>query len=263
MIYVTGDLFRLNPHTLDYGFQDQNIAFLYNLLKQTLFLTTDPDHIICRTSKDLSSIQSFKFQPSIEEWVNMVSSDKMLDDITPTLENLFPLASVIIGFELPKVVCSFCDLKEIPYLDFSIHPVRYCPDLFWAVKTNNSSFKNIVERFEITDSVFRSYASCIQARYSITSDFCISTPPPVRIFFAQTSIDRALCRNGRLFTTADFEENLAAWSKDAQEIWIKPHPLEPRENELTAFFSRLGRVKLLHNNPYEIFSPSLILIASP
>lgn len=73
--------------------------------------------------------------PSYTHWA--MGYDTLKQDQARKLTDLLPNGcSLIIGFEMSPGICKFLEETETAYINLSYHPVRFCEDLFFLVRTS-------------------------------------------------------------------------------------------------------------------------------
>lgn len=192
-IIITGDTRRpLSP-------QKTNILKLAWLVERGLEL----EH---RTVPQTLEDQIYKCE-SPEQWAEEYSFDPSHYHITKMdLED-----ALVIGFELPDSVKKFFCRHDVSYLDYRMSPIRYLPDLQFALQTN------WIPRGTTDLYVAHLEAETIKNRYwknRTKSQFS----QPVTVLLGQCPYDASLIHEGK-FLKLDYR------SEPDELIVFKPHPL--------------------------------------
>ena len=211
-IIFTGDSFRT---TVGEPNQITNVAWLEEILGEFLRETTG-----------LPSINRLPIvTPSMSEFISLQGGEASLDGwarvfwARPTDALVSAISNgcadaVVVGFELPPILISALELSNVPWIDVSISPLRFLPD--WALHVRTSKhfdLKSTVDAI-VTPNDISEAVSHVSRWYGTAA-----INMPARVFFAQTSYDRSLIKNGRFCGIEDLSEI-------AMPDFVKLHPSE-------------------------------------
>ena len=190
---------------------------------------------------------------TFDSWVsiyNKPASTEVISKIYDTFSN-----SIVIGFELPDYLRKILDLLDYPYIDFTIHPIRFMQDLLFGVRTNIKDLAENLQPWVVAESDIS-----IEAGLRMAS---LTRLPPIQeygcingaaLFCAQTVDDKVLIRDHRMMQAKDFLEDFMKISRFHDRVLVKPHPFSednPIISALTQLFSNTVKVR---NNFYHLLA---------
>lgn len=241
-IVVTGDIFRVSQGNNGPGVQRCNIEWLYQLIRPSLEmlanLPVQPLYYIGGPSCLATRLYKAKgLELSFESWVSLYESQPSHRDLAIFDEQLGD--ALIIGYELPEFTRKALDSLDIPYLDFTIHPVRFMDDLIFGVRSNVGGLAEALQEWVVREDEIRVHAGLARATL-------VRLPPvpqckgveDAALFCGQTTDDKVLIRNGRLLQAEDFMPQLAEICSRHERVFVKPHPLA-RSNPVILTLTRL------------------------
>ncbi|MFH5925787.1 hypothetical protein [Roseomonas xinghualingensis] len=157
--------------------------------------------------------------------------------------------SIVIGFELPEAMKRIFSLLGIPFIDFSIHPVRFLQDIFFAVQTNDAAVFEAMLPDHAEPGAFYGPAGLLAATaLKFRPDL---RPSAETLVVGQTRIDRALVRGGRIVDLSDFAPALRKVVGDGG-VTFKPHPYAHSDFGLLATGISLRAMNITHENVYAL-----------
>lgn len=227
-ILFTGDVLRPDK-TGNASCQTVNIHWLFNLFQWQIeqasgmkpeFMSWGPAPIKFN-SKIFYELNGLR--PSEENWSIIFCSD-----------NLHPLAeeyylsfvedALLVSFELPNCLIKLLQRNGIPYIDFTIHPVRFLDDIFLAVRTNIKDCSKFLEEHSCQEDIFYVEASVHAA--SLNRMGSPKIPNNCALLVGQTSVDKSLLQNGSIRSLLDYKEELSLLSEKYEKLLFKPHPVQ-------------------------------------
>lgn len=221
-IVVAGDILRHES-------QNVNIRWLHHLVQPALDMLTDlPVQVLLhqRVAGNLA-VEIYRLggrEMCLRNWVGLyerVPSAEELACILRTFED-----ALVVGYELPEFLRGGLASLGIPYVDFTIHPVRFLDDVAFGVRSNVGDLGASLRAWVLTDEEVRIGAALAMSSLS-------RMPPPPEcaradnwaVFACQTGDDKVLIRDGGLMQPSDFLEAFAAMSARHKRILVKPHPM--------------------------------------
>jgi hypothetical protein len=110
----------------------------------------------------------------------------------------------------------------IPFIDFNVHPIRFLPDVFFAVQTNSAAIFDAMKPFHLPSDTYYTWADLLAAT-------AVKLPPPevpagAVLLIGQTNVDRSLIVNGELRNLASYSEQLPQVVGRSGAVLFKPHP---------------------------------------
>lgn len=221
-IVVAGDILRHES-------QNVNIRWLHHLVSPALGMLTDlPVQVLLHqhTAGNLA-IEIYRLggrDMCLRNWV-------ALYERAPSAEELACIAltfedALVVSFELPEFLrCGLASLG-IPFIDFTIHPVRFLDDVAFGVRSNVTDLGSCLRAWVLIDEEIR-----ISAGLALSTLARMAPPPGCvkaddwAVFACQTADDKVLIKDGKLMQASDFLESFAAMSARHKRILVKPHPI--------------------------------------
>jgi len=257
-IIVTGDVLRVGH--AGQGTQNVNIRWLQHLLAPALRMLTDtPLEMLLHESAAGNLAHDFyrrnELQMCVRNWVELYArppSPEDLEKISAAFQG-----ALVLAFELPEIIRAGLAKAGIPYVDFTIHPLRFLDDVPFGVRSNIPGVQQALQEWVLTAQ-----------EISIGAGLAMSTltrlPPPAgceqadgwALFACQTLDDKVLIRDGRLMQAADFLDAFAAMAARHPRILVKPHPA-------AAGGAPTKLLKRLFRNVCEVDANFYLLLAQP
>lgn len=258
-IIITGDFLRVdrNGRFCQYG----NIKWLRNLLSPLLSILTQKEIIyeVYGDSTGTGDNIAEKFYaargdiPTLDAWVKTYNADCNIRQLA-LLYSYFS-NSLVIAFEMPDIVARGLTTLGIPFIDLTIHPVRFMRELPFGVRSNIENVQQDFLCWKIPEENIFIEAGAAQA--------ALSRLPRIRdcqegdnigLFACQTSADRVLIQRDQLLSVEDFIKEFTAIANSHKILLIKPHPYEVN-SDIASFFTQLfPNTKIIKDNFYHIIS---------
>lgn len=241
-IVVTGDIFRVSQNNNGPGVQKVNIEWLYQLIRPSLEMLSNLSiqPLYYTGSQNCLATRIYKakgLDPLFESWVSLYESQPSARDLAIFDEQLG--GALVIGFELPEFTRQALDTLDIPYVDFTIHPVRFMDDLIFGVRSNIGGLAEALQEWVVTEEEVRIHAGL--ARATLVRLPAVPQCKGVKdaaLFCGQTTDDKVLIRNGRMMQAEDFLPQLAEMCNRHERVFVKPHPFSP-DNPVILTLTRL------------------------
>jgi len=261
-IVVTGDIFRTSQNNNGKGAQRVNIEWLYQLIRPSLeMLANLPVQPLYYTgSQSCLATRLYKAKGldlSFEGWVSLYETQPSPRDLAIFDEHLRD--ALVIGFELPEFTRQALDTLDIPYLDFTIHPVRFMDDLIFGVRSNVGGLAEALQEWVVREDEIRVYAGLARATL-------VRLPPVPQcngvenaaLFCGQTTDDRVLIRNGRLLQAEDVLPQLAEMCSRHEHVFVKPHPFSPNNPVILTLTRLFPNTEVVDANFYHLLARDAI-----
>ncbi|SHI90073.1 hypothetical protein SAMN02745194_01316 [Roseomonas rosea] len=183
-------------------------------------------------------------------WARLFDAGFAPEGVVAALEQAFG-GAVVIGFELAESMKRILSLLGIPFLDFSVHPVRFLDDVFFAVQTNDAAVFEVMLPDHAEESAFLGPAGLLAAS-------ALKFRPNLRIrgeslLVGQTRIDRSLVRGGRVVDLSDFGPELRAAVGEGGVVF-KPHPYANSDFGALSAGLSLRRMQVSRENIYALMA---------
>lgn len=259
-IVVAGDVLRPQDEAFRPA-QAGNILWLHRLLRRPLAAATglpvEPLAWLEQGGFDTPGLYAAAgVAPDITGWVALFDAEALPRAAAERLAAPFADAAVVVGFELAEVQKRLLTHLGVPFVDLNIHPVRFGPDVFFAVQTNHAGIAAELAPFHAEDHVFEPWADLLAA-------MAVKTPihPPVTegvLLVGQTRVDRALIRQGRLLDLSAFAPALHRALGPEGRVLFKPHPYNADGFGLHAAGVPLHRLREVQDNAYLLMAQDRI-----
>jgi hypothetical protein len=192
----------------------------------------------------------------IEGWISLFDAPEIARDAARLFARGVEGAAVVIGFELAEIQKRLLTRLGIPWVDLNIHPVRFGPDLLFAVQTNHGGVAEALAAHHAEDHVFEAWADLLAAT-------AVKVPlhPPVTepvLVVGQTRVDRALIERGRLLDLSCFLEAFHQAIGREGRVLFKPHPYNADGFGLHDLCLPLRRIREVTDNAYLLMAQDAI-----
>jgi hypothetical protein len=226
-IVVTGDILRVSAS--GDGSQNVNIRWLHHLVGQALGMLTELPlqpllHQRIAGNLAYELYRSNGLEMWQRNWVDLYERRPSTDDLA-CIGQAFE-SSLVLSFELPEILRNGLAILGIPYIDLTIHPVRFLDDVPFGIRSNIADLGSSMHAWVLTEDDIRIGAGLAMATL-------VRMPPPPEcsqaedwaLFACQTEDDKVLIRDSRLMQASDFLESFAAMAARHKRILVKPHPV--------------------------------------
>lgn len=254
-IVMTGDLLRVDSHGL--GTQCRNLSWFENLFSWQVAQVADKCSLSTLYPNDKARFSTevfynfFDIQPVETGWFEIYAAEpiptKALDYIAGTFRD-----NLVIGYELPDIFLRAFDQLGIFYVDFTIHPVRYLDDIFFAVRSNNTKVRDALKTFAADEYTFWVYAGIRKATMAQMEP--LELEPNSCLFVGQTEVDRSLIRQGELLTCANYASEIVDIGRRHKKIYVKPHPYAKDKQAISEYLDNACDVELIDENIYRLLA---------
>lgn len=226
-VVITGDILRINEAGREC--QNINIRWLHHLVRPALtMLTALPVQMLLHERIDgnlaREVYRAHGLELRLRNWVYLYEQTPAgpdLDRIGRAFED-----ALVLAFELPEFIRSGLAALGIPYVDLTIHPIRFLDDLAFGVRSNVPGVLPAMRRWVLTEHEIQIGAGLAQAT--------LARLPPVAecadahgwgLFACQTRDDKVLIRDGTLMQATDFVDAFVAMAARHERILVKAHPV--------------------------------------
>ena len=155
-------------------------------------------------------------QTSVEQWLpGWQRSMARRDSVLGTMD----LAeTAVIGFELPETEKRDLDVRQIPWMDLTIHPIRFLDDLCFHIET---SFPFDTSTIGVTRGQLELSVQSLRLRYGVSE---AGDHPRTLAIFGQTPIDRSIYFDGEFRRLTDYLPDLDRLACQHERVIYRPHP---------------------------------------
>jgi hypothetical protein len=158
---------------------------------------------------------------------------------------------LVIGFELsPNQIRALCS-EGIPFLDVSIDPIRFGPDIFFRMRTNDDALLQMLDAHEIGLETLRPYASLLRSKVGRSLRQPDAHAPAI-LFAGQTDVDASLISGARLARAACYTAELRQALAQGQQLLLKPHPGGQAHQDILGLGAAFPAARLINDNIYAL-----------
>lgn len=257
-IIVSGDLLRVKKvNNLPVNFHEKRINKYFDFLKYQLEEASNlPVYKWNTDNTDFSPEYIYKKcgleygEP--ENWLKIYDLKEIPDEVISYYFQYMQDA-LIIYIEMSLLSKTLHKILNLPYIDLTVHPVRFLDDHMFGMATNCEYIFHRIKKYQIEESQFYLHANMIKS----IVDF---NPLPIArnsaLIAGQTNVDKALYSNGKCLSIMDFEGKIAELGKIYDVLYYKAHPFNSDLKTIYKFLSRFEFVKLCPSdwNIYKILS---------
>ncbi len=256
-VLFTGDVLRIdeNPNFKLINTQLINIEWIFALFSQKIKnnFGIEPNIISGNEYGDtFSRIELYKelsLLMNVDSWAKIFEGNYGTKVIEKYLIKFFHDA-FIVGFELPPYMINFFIKYDLPYIDMTIHPIRYLPDYILGVRSNIEIIRNKLESTAFNENLFVEFADISKAL--TTRKYRNNLPEPSSaLFLGQTTVDASLIYNGKMTGLREIRETLLNLSLKYENVYFKAHPHSKIVPTLKKLVDSISNVSWYEVNIYD------------
>jgi hypothetical protein len=190
---------------------------------------------------------SHPLPPDRSSWMRLFSDPALLSTVSDMLAGLRS-CDLVLGWELSPNIMSALLAHGIRFVDASIDAIRFCPDLFLRLRTNDEVLAARLAALEVAQTNLRAVARQ-------RADAVPPAPPrPDSVLFAgQMDIDSSLVVDARVARAAGSVARIEA-ACAGRDLWLKPHPHCPLHTDIRALHSALPSSRIADDNVYALLA---------
>ena len=259
-IIITGDFLR-QPDTDLHNCRVINNINIFSILFKDIFKEiTDLPVEICFDSlnklrEDIYIGHNFSVPLKYDYWQKIFYNNEIKPEIQNKILKYFK-NSLIIGIEIPEILCNYFDSLNIPYIDFIIHPIRYMDDLALGLRTNNLNIYKKLIKYQINIDYFKLQATYLKIAYN-SRRTTNTIHPNSCVIFGQTHEDISILKPDKTFANIlDYKDRITEFANKYDHIYLKPHPYNSNYADVIEFLNSFkNKFSILNNaNPYDLYS---------
>lgn len=259
-IVVTGDFLRLNAN--GDASQNVNIKWLYHLIRPSLQMVGSPPVELLGFSGNDNCFATHFYAingvpRTLDSWVKLFNGTVTTRTLAAIHDRFHD--SLVISFELPEIIRSALDRLDIPYVDLTVHPARFLDDLLFGVRSNISGIGEVLAEFVVFEEEIRLAAGLAMATLAKLPQIPqVTGLNDVALFAGQTTDDKVLIKDGKLYEASDFLEKFQNLCRSHSKVLVKPHPYA-KENAIIIALTRLfHNTELIQTNFYHLLAQEQI-----
>lgn len=255
-ILISSDLLRpiIVNNNIEY-FHFKRLDKYYNFLKYQLSSATNL--LVEKFSFDNTDFSMFTFYElcglkleGVDDWYKIYDLENIPQSAVDYYEKYIK-NSLVIYHEPSKIIKKIHNILDIPYIEQTIHPIRYMDDNFWGFSTNCGEIFNQIRKYQIDEELFYIYANSIKA-------FAGQDPLDIEenslLLAGQTNSDKALFDGSKMLSIFDYEDEIIELSKKYEKIYYKPHPYNFDLEKTEEFLSQFASIEIVDENIYKLLS---------
>ena len=235
-IVFTGDFLRpvddgtgRNPNDLRNfrSSQTDNIFWFYHLFQRKLAEATGLPTGIRTWGHGIDTTLIYDLlgaERSALGWAQAFATHDLPRDFIALIESIFA-RSLVVSFELTESVKTTLSHLGIPFVDFSMHPIRFMPDVFFAVQTNHPRIFEALKPHHMMGADYYDWADVLLANAVKMKK--PKVPENATLLIGQTNVDRSLIFDGKLRNLSSYRDELAQILDPEKPVLYKPHPYNP------------------------------------
>ncbi|MBK0399007.1 hypothetical protein H0I76_07385 [Limibaculum sp. M0105] len=263
----TGDVLRVEDHRQNRFENPQtiNVTWLRRLLApafENALSVPSVDVSLTETSHPVTRLDIYQMHGipfSTAGWASVYRS-RLCERAEQALIDVFD-RGVVVSFELPPYLKDIFDRNCIPYIDFTIYPLRFLQDCVLGARTNVAALRQSMEEHAVPEDVFQTEARLLSARASRRMQGSAAIPPGSAVFLGQTEFDASLVSNGIHAGQIDVELALREMVEDFGTVFYKRHPHSKPNSKLDSFLDGEPRINVLERNIYDLLGSGFVSVA--
>ncbi|AUH02163.1 hypothetical protein CWC46_21640 [Prodigiosinella confusarubida] len=216
------------------GAQDVNIERLFRLFSPVF------KEVNVTASMYISEVNK---KVSISDWLE-VWRESIDKNRVSEIANLDLSNTAIIGFEISDADINYFSENKIPWVNFSIHPIRFLDDLYFDVTT---SFDYDLSNHAASTGLIDFCVNKIKSSINSTS---IKKEKTLAIF-GQTPIDKSIYFDGEFKKLTSYLDKIDALARDYPRVIYRPHPNLTDESVDKIIIERYGAEIVPEKNFYK------------
>jgi hypothetical protein len=253
-IAVAHDFFRSPALDPVLGSADRAGRFLSALVSAPL---QSLGHTLIRASEVrdgrtdvLSNILAAQGWPAARAtWARIFSVPDAQGALTPLLA---PLAGfdLVLGWELPPNMLRLLHAQGTRVLDIGIDPVRFAPDLFLRLRTNDAAMAQRLVAEATPDADLAALAAQMRA----TRPPDARPRPPAVLFATQTEIDASLVVDAAIARIRPHLARIGALVGFGERLLLRPHPFGAPHTDLHTLHAAFPDARVSDESTYDLLA---------
>ena len=189
-------------------------------------------------------------------WAALLSDRYYLAAIARVCEPLRHF-DLVVGYELTPNQMRFMSAAQTPFVDISIDPVRFSPDLFLRIRTNDTAALRVLEAHVLPEPALAGHIEQLRhrTRQELPED-CLKEP--VLLFAGQTDVDASLVAQGKLASIDPFLETIGELLRPGWQLLLKPHPYGRKHESIWKLRSAFPGARVVNDNIYALLNQTLV-----
>lgn len=252
-IIISADLTRVTEKLQP--FHDARIEKYFQLLNWQLSTATNlPVERLKSNSEGWNTEKFYSFfgkkLTSNYDWVSVYDVKNIPEEAIKFYQR-FVNNSLVIYIEASQTIKRIHDALGVPYIDITVHPIRYLDDHLFGMASNDEKIRRIFsqEKEDPRRFAFEAGMICAQAAQSP-----LKIQPNSLLVIGQTELDKSLIRGRKLVKFSDFQNKIKDLASRYDHVYFKPHPYRKNNNDLINALERITEVIQTNENIYKLLS---------
>jgi hypothetical protein len=216
------------------------------------------EQIECEVVWHENGVNSYEYynvlgiQPDLAGWaavLNETCDNKELDNIT----NRDFSNKLVIGCELPEVLCQSFNRNNIIYLDTVASPIRFSEDIINCWRSNHPQIQLQISEFKYDQSLHYYYANMIRAKFIWANTQTM--PNNTALILGQVSDDKSLVdrHSGKFVSLGSYENKITKILNQYPHVLFKAHPYSKQDPFLQKLIeSKMFNITCTDTNYYQL-----------
>ena len=184
-------------------------------------------------------------------WARLFSDETLLPGVTNACAPLGQ-CDLVIGYELTPNQMRCLSRTGQRFLDISIDPIRFAPDLFLRMRTNDQTIRHALEAHEVAESAMQQHAARLRAGI-VGAAALPGFDGGALLFVGQTDIDASLIAHATLAGIDAYIPVIARLLQtEGGRLLIKPHPYGQRHQGIHTLRGRFPDALTVNDNIYAL-----------
>ncbi len=232
------------------GDTERSARWLHDALAPTLAGLGHTTHRLC----DPAAIHPAE-PGGAAQWARMFSDLGALAAVQAACAPLHR-CDLIIGFEMTPNQIRALHAAGMRFIDVSIDPIRFAPDLFLQMRTNDAKLERLLQRHHRSAASLQPHAARLRSRLAPPGD--AHEEAPAVLFVGQTDIDASLVCGGKLTRIDRFIDAIRALLADGHRLLLKPHPYGRSHPDIQTLRRAFPAATTISDNIYALLSASQV-----
>jgi len=188
---------------------------------------------------------------SIDGWAALYDLPEVSEEFDAFIAWLFH-DSVAVFFELPKVVERVLARHGIPYVDLTIHPVRFLDDIYLGFRASTAAMQASLDAFRLPEPFIRAMAGIQKA--AAGRRYTYECPPNSMLLLLQVRDDKTQISDGRFIGAGDCLEPIVACAARHSRCLLRPHPFDRDNPHMPLLKASIPNLVTTDENYYRLLS---------
>jgi hypothetical protein len=256
-IIVTSDVFRIDDRSNNQFENPQriNIDWIYKLIAPVISKELG-EHNLNKVYGDEGGFESLRWKlfSNLELPIEGTSWASVYDNVDFDLLDYILgesfKSSLILSYEISPSLINYFETRQIPYLDFSIHPVRFLPDYMFGIRTNVSEWEKKIKNVSLPEETIFDFARVSAARTSRVMRGKLPLQGSA-LFLGQLTVDASLIEDGIILDDEYLAECLIRLSSAYPKVYFKGHPHCKFQEKRKQIVSKIKNCEWIEVNVYD------------